>query len=402
MSQEHFDYDCKIERRGSGCIKYDALIENFGCEDLMPLWIADMDFAVDPAITSALIDRLRHPVYGYPAIPESYYNSIIEWLNHRHGMKVERKELAFVPGVVKGIAYAILHFTAKGDGVVIQPPVYTPFGRVVRGNGRRCIENPLLEREDADGNFFYDMDLESLEQLFITEKPRLMVLCNPHNPGGRQWDEQTLRRLAALCRRHNVVVVSDEIHGDLMLGGKPHIPFASVSDDAAAVSVTLGAPSKTFNIPGLVSSWMVVKNPELRRDFYEWMEVNEFSAPTFMAALGAETAYRNCEQWLGDTLEYIEGNIAYACERFASELPDVHPMRPDASFLIWLDCRNLGLTHEELFNRMISVAHVALNPGDMFGKEGRGFLRLNVALPRRELSVALDHIIDALRPTPNC
>ena len=240
------------------------------------------------------------------------------------------------------------------------------------------------------------MNLPQLEQLLVEHKPRIMILCNPHNPAGIQWDDATLRQVATLCREHGVMVISDEIHGDLMLGGRRHRPFATVSDDAAAISITLGAPSKTFNIPGLVSSWMIIKNPDIRADFYKWLKANEFDTPTLFAMVATEAAYDRSEPWLDAMLEYVQGNVD-AVERFCAEhLPQVRPMRPEASFLVWLDCRGLGLTHNELVDRFISRAHVALNTGTMFGSEGSGFMRLNVACPRSCLMEALSRLPQAL------
>ena len=240
------------------------------------------------------------------------------------------------------------------------------------------------------------MDLEGLERIFIEQKPKMMILCNPHNPVGIQWDENTLREVARLARKYGVIVVSDEIHGDLMLGGRRHVPFASVSEDAAAVSVTFGAPSKTFNIPGLVSSWMIVRNPEIRDGFYHWMEVNEFSSPFFTATIPTEAAYRCGEQWLDELLEYIEGNIDAAVDYVDRYLPMLKAIRPQASFLIWLDCRALGLSQAELERFFIDKAGLALNSGTMFGSQGQGFMRMNVALPRQSLLRALDALRAAL------
>ncbi|MDE6331182.1 MAG: aminotransferase class I/II-fold pyridoxal phosphate-dependent enzyme, partial [Muribaculaceae bacterium] len=286
---------------------------------------------------------------------------------------------------------AVNFFTQKGDGILIQPPVYHPFKMVIEGNGRRLIENPLI----AD-NGTYRMDLEGLADLVAAEKPKMMILCNPHNPIGIQWDADTLREVARICRAAGVVVVSDEIHGDLMLCGRRHIPFAAVSDDAAAVSVTLGAPSKTFNIPGLVSSWMVVKNPELRRDFYHWLEVNEFSAPPMISTIGAEAAYRNGEEWLDQMLEYVQENIEFTRDFLAREVPGVTIVEPQASFLLWVDFRGLGLSQQQLMDMLLDHAHIALNDGTMFGRQGEGFARLNIGTPRSVLAEALGKIRDAV------
>lgn len=359
----------------------------FGRHDVTPLWIADLDFAVCPDIVDALRRRLEHPVLGYSAAPDSYWEAITDWLQRRHGISVSREELTFIPGVVKGIALAINYFTNRGDKIVIQPPVYHPFKMVIEGNQRQAIANPLLN----DGET-YSMDLDGLQEIIDREHPKMLVLCNPHNPIGIQWNEETLRRLASMCHAADMVVVSDEIHGDLMLGGCRHVAFATVSDDAAAVAVTLGAPSKTFNIPGLVSSWMFVKNPQLRESFYSWLDANEFNAPTMTACIGAEAAYRHGEEWMEQMLAYVEDNINFACDYVAANIPCVKVVRPQASFLLWLDFRKLGLCQKELMDLLLDKAHLALNDGTMFGKEGTGFMRLNVGTPRKVLAEALDHI----------
>lgn len=388
-----YDFDKAIDRRGTDCVKYDGLKDVFGDDGLTPLWVADMDFEVCPAISEALNRRYSHPVFGYPRTPESYWEAVRAWLRRRHGLDVGREELAFVPGVVRAIAYAINFFTRPGDGVVIQTPVYHPFRNVTEGNGRRVIENPLIERPDG----LYDMDLEGLERIFADEHPALMILCNPHNPVGIQWDAETLRAVAALARKYGVKVISDEIHGDLMLYGQHHIPFCSVSADATAVGITFGAPSKTFNIPGLVSSWAIVRNPELRQPFYHWLEVNEFSAPTFTATVATEAAYNEGEPWLTELLEYLEGNVDATVKFVEENMPGVRAVRPQASFLVWLDFRGLGLTHDELIDGMQRKARLGLNDGAMFGKQGTGFMRLNVALPRAELMKCLSRMAEAFK-----
>lgn len=385
-----YDFDRVIDRHGTNATKYEQLDMMFGRHDVTPLWIADLDFAVCPDIMDALHKRFEHPVLGYSVATPSYWQSIISWLSHRHGIKVTREELSFVPGVVKGIALAVNYFTKKGDKVVIQPPVYHPFRMVIEGNGREALASPLK----FDGKS-YKMDLGHLREVVEREKPRMMVLCNPHNPIGIQWDEETLREVASICRKAGMVVVSDEIHGDLMLDGRRHIGFASVSDDAAAIAITLGAPSKTFNIPGLVSSWMYIKNPELRKPYYEWLEANEFNAPTLTACIGAEAAYNNGEEWLEQMLDYVAENIRFTCDYVEREIPGVSVVRPEASFLLWLDFRSLGLSQKELMDLLLDKAHVAINDGTMFGAEGTGFVRLNIGTPRKVLADALEHIRQA-------
>lgn len=388
---EKYNFDTVIDRRGTSSMKYEGLDAVFGRHDVSPLWIADLDFAVCPDIVKTLRQRLDHPILGYFACPDSYWNAVMSWLERRHGLKTEREQLAFIPGVVKGIGYAVNFFSRPGDRIVIQPPVYHPFRMVIEGNGRQVVENPLVF--DGDN---YTMDLDGLEEAIIREKPTMMILCNPHNPIGIQWSAETLARVAAICRSHGVTVVSDEIHGDLVLYGKPHIPFVDVSADARAVGITLGAPSKTFNIPGLVSSWVLVKDPELRRDFFHWLEVNEFSAPMMISALGAEVAYTHGEQWLDEMVGYVEDNIDFAVNFVDRHIPGVRIIRPQASFLLWVDFRGLGLSQNELMDLLLDKAHIALNDGTMFGAQGLGFARLNVGTPRSMLATALEQIREAV------
>ncbi len=388
---KRYDFDIVIDRHGSGSVKYDQLQTNFGTDQLIPMWIADMDFAVCPEITDALKQRVSHPIYGYAAPDESYWTSITDWLDHRHGFHVARNEITYIPGVVKGIGFAVNFFSSPGDKIVIQPPVYHPFKHVIEGNDRVVLPNPLIKTEDS-----YRMDLEGLEKIVSTELPTMMILCNPHNPIGLQWDEATLREVARIARKYNMLVVSDEIHGDLMLDGRPHIPFLACGEDAETVGVMLGAPSKTFNIPGMVSSWCVVKNPDLRQAFFNWLEVNEFNAPTFTATIATEAAYLNGEEWLDQALQYISDNIDFTEKYLSARLPRLKMVRPEASFLVWLDCRDLGLDQDHLVKMFINKAHLALNDGSMFGNEGRGYMRLNVACPRSVLTTALDHLYDAI------
>ncbi|MCM1033929.1 MAG: pyridoxal phosphate-dependent aminotransferase [Odoribacter sp.] len=389
-----YDFDTVIDRHGTCATKLDGLDAMFGRHDVTPLWIADLDFAVCPDITAALRHRLDHPVLGYSAAPCTYWQSIIDWQRRRHGFDISREELSFIPGVVKGIALAVNYFTRPGDKILIQPPVYHPFRIVIEGNDRQVVENPLVSHGSG-----YAMDIEGLAEVLAKEKPRMMILCNPHNPIGLQWDEYTLKAVARLCRETGTIVVSDEIHGDLMLEGRRHIPFVSVSDDARKVGIMLGAPSKTFNIPGLVSSWMVIKDPELRDGFYRWMEINEFNAPVLISTIGAEAAYTHGEAWLDEMLHYVQSNIEFCRGFLAENAPKVKMVVPEASFLVWLDFRQLGMPQDKLMDLMLNKAHLALNDGAMFGSQGLGFMRLNVGTPRCVLAGALQHIADAVATT---
>ncbi len=386
-----YDFDQIVDRRASGALKYDALQSLYGTTGLTPLWVADLDFAVCPDISEALKQRVEHPVFGYASTPESYWQSIIDWLARRHNFDVAREEIAFVPGVVRGVAYAINYFTNKGDKIVIQQPVYHPFKMVIEGNGRQVVNNPLRLTEKG-----YEMDLDDLRRVVETERPKMMIVCNPHNPIGIQWTAEVMCEVAKICRENGVIVVSDEIHGDLMLYGKPHIPFVDVSDDAKAITITLGAPSKTFNIPGLVSSWVIVKDETLRSDFYHWLNTNEFSSPTLFATIGAEMAYTHGEEWLNQMLEYIEETIDVVDDFLDKNIPQIKVFRPQASFLLWLDCRELKLSQTELVDLFVNKARLALNDGTMFGKEGEGFMRLNIGSPRRVIIDALQSLADVV------
>lgn len=386
-----YNFDKIIERHGTESIKYDGLKQLFGKEDLIPLWVADMDFEVCPEITASLQQRLNHHIYGYSCTDDSYWQSIIDWERNTHDFNFTRDELTYIPGVVKGIGFAVNYFTNKGDKIVIQEPVYHPFRNVAEGNGRIVLNNPLVK----DGDFF-TMDLEGLEAIFRDEHPRMMLLCNPHNPIGITWDIEILRKVDTLARRYGVVVVSDEIHADLAMFGHTHHVFASVSDDAAAVAVTLSAPSKTFNIPGIVSSWCVIKNPDLRKGFFEWLEANEFNEAPFFSTIATESAYKCGSEWLDQAKNYIENNIIAVEEYCAKHIPAIKPIRPLASFLVWLDCSALNLSHEELVDLFVNKAGLALNDGEMFGLGGNGHMRLNVGTPRKILLKALDNLKDAI------
>ncbi len=386
-----YDFDSAPQRKQTACVKYDGLTQHYGCDDLTPMLVADMDFEVLPEITDALLDRFNHRVYGYPVVTDSYRQAVTDWITDRYDHDVTTDMVTYVPGIVRGFALAVNFFTAPGDKILIQPPVYHPFKIVTEGNRRKIVENPLVRTDDG-----YTMDLDGLEKVVETERPRLMVLCNPHNPGGIQWNADTLRSVASIARRYNMTVISDEIHGDLMLDNKKHISFSSVSDDAAEVAVTFGAPSKTFNIAGLVSSWVYIKNPELREPFFKWLEVNEFNAPTFVAMTATEAAYRHGGQWLNQMNDYLTANVNAVERFFKNELPAIKPVRPDASFLIWLDCRELSLSHDRLISLFIDDAKLALNDGAMFGSEGDGYMRLNIGEPRIAIMEALARLKDAV------
>ena len=385
-----YDFDRYIERRGSGAIKYDGLKQWYGDSELLPMWVADMDFATPDFIIDALKQRLDHPIFGYTIEPERYRPSIVEWLYKRHDWKIESGWISFIPGIVKGIGMAISALLQPGDKIIIQPPVYHPFRMVAEHNGCEVVENPL--KQEVDGS--YTMDLEHLDS--IAAGCRMLILANPHNPVGILWSKETLIRLAEICSKHNIIVISDEIHSDMALWGGKHIPFASVSDKAAQCSITFGAPSKTFNIAGIVASYAVVPNSELRERFYGWMEGNELNQPNIFATIATIAAFDNGEQWRQEMISYIEGNIELVEQFCRQHIPQIKPIRPQASYLVWLDCRGLNLNHEQIVELFTKHAKLALNDGAMFGSEGSCFMRLNVGTLRAVLTTALEQLKSAI------
>ena len=386
-----YSFDKIIDRRGSGDLKHGVLQERYGRDDLLPLWVADMDFETPPFITEAIRERLNHSLFGYTVVPEELWTTIIQWVHDHHQWDIRREWLTYIPGIVKGIGMAINVFSKEGDKVIIQPPVYHPFRLTPQGNGREVVYNPL--RRLPDGN--YEMDFEQLEQA-VDERCKILILSNPHNPAGICWKEETLRRLAHFCYEHNILVLSDEIHCDMALFGHRHTPFATVSDEAAQCSITFGAPSKTFNIAGIVSSYAIVPNDTIRRRFYTWLEANELNDPPLFSPIATIAAYQQGESWRKKMLHYVEENILFVENYCKEHLPKIRPLRPEASFLVWLDCRDLGLSHSQLLDLFINRAHLALNDGVMFGPGGEGFMRMNVGTPRSILLQALLQLEQAI------
>jgi cystathionine beta-lyase len=386
-----YNFDQVIDRRGTGALKLDVLQERYGDANLLPLWVADMDFETPQFITDALKERLQHSLFGYTVEPADYWPTVIQWIQDHHQWQVERDWIQYIPGIVKGIGMAINVFVKEDEKVIIQPPVYHPFRLTPLGNHRQVVYNPLIENPDGT----YRMDFDQLAEV-ADEKCRLLILSNPHNPAGIVWDKETLRRLAHFCFEHHILVLSDEIHCDMALWGNRHTPFATVSDEAAACSITFGAPSKTFNIAGIVSSYAIVPNPQIRQKFFGWLAANEFNEPTLFAPIATIAAFRHGEEWRRQMLQYIQGNIDFVIDYCRQYIPQIKPLRPQASFLVWLDCRALGLNHQELVDLFVKKAKLALNDGEMFGQGGQGFMRMNVGSPRCVLQEALERLRQSL------
>ena len=385
-----YDFNTPIDRRGTHCVKFDALKEMYGREDLLSLWVADMDFATPDFIIDALKRRLDHPVLGYPVQYDGYWQSVVDWIRSHHGWQVEREWMRYIPGIVKGIGMVVNVFTKPGDKIIIQPPVYHPFRLVPEHNDREIVMNPLRQVGDT-----YEMDFEQLEQV-IDDKCKILILANPHNPVGITWSRDTLVRLADIAVKHNLIVISDEIHCDMALYGNKHIPFASVSENAVRCSITFGAPSKTFNIAGIVSSYAIVPDPVLREKFFAWLTANEMDMATIFAMVATEAAFTEGEEWRQQMLAHIESNIDFVDEYLKANIPEVRAIKPQASYLVWLDFSALGLPHDKLIDMLVNDARLAMNDGAMFGIGGEQHTRLNVGTQRAVLEQAMKQLKEAI------
>jgi cystathionine beta-lyase len=381
-----YNFDEIIDRSGTGALKVDALKERYGKEALIPLWVADMDFRCDDFIVDALKKRVEHGIFGYTVPSQAYYSSILDWLKEKHQWEIRQEWLSYIPGVVKGIAFAIMHFTQPNEKVIIQPPVYHPFRLIPQMQHRQLVYNSLIEE-----NGKYRMDLDGLKKI-IDSDCKLLILSNPHNPVGITWDRETLKELAEICHERNVLVLSDEIHSDMALFGNKHIPFASVSEKARENSITFMAPSKTFNIAGIVSSYSIIPNNQIRQSYYDFLHSGELDEGTIFAYTVTEAAYKHGTNWLSQLIVYLENNVRFVDDYLKKNIPSIKAFIPEASFLVWLDCRELGLNQKKLNELFVEKAGLALNDGEMFGEEGIGFMRLNIGCPRSILEKALERL----------
>lgn len=386
-----YDFDRIIDRSGTNALKYSVLKERYGRDDLLPLWVADMDFETPDFITDALRKRLDHSLFGYTSVPAELWDTIAKWVEDHHSWIVKKEWITYIPGVMKGVGSAINVFVRSDEKIIIQPPVYYPFRLVPQGNGREVVYNPLKRVEGGS----YEMDFDNLAKV-ADDKCRLLILSNPHNPAGICWSRETLERLADFCYDRGIIVISDEIHSDLALFGNRHIPFATVSDKAAGISITFGAPSKTFNTAGIVNSYAIVPDDTLRRRFFKWLDANELSEPNIFSIIAIIAAFSKGEEWRRQLLSYIEDNIRFVEDYLKENIPHIKAVRPQASFLVWLDCRKLGLDHKGLIDLFVNRARLALNDGEMFGQGGQGYMRLNVGAPRALVKQALDRLLLAV------
>ena len=385
-----WDFDEHVAREGTDCIKYDRRLETFGSKDIIPMWVADMDFKCPDFVLDSMHKRLEHEIFGYSYRPPEYYQSIINWIKSRHNWKVEREWISFCPGIVPALNFCTLAFTQPGDSIIVQPPVYFPFFSAAESHGRNLIYNRLNENEGK-----WSIDFDSLVSA-INEKTKMIIISNPHNPVGRVWSAEELNHLAEICIEKNIIIISDEIHCDLTLPGFIHTPMASLSEKIASKTVTLVAPSKTFNLAGLSTSSVIIPDPDLRKSFIRVVDNLHIGSGNIFGTVASIAAYTHGEKWLGELMHYIDDNVEYVSEYCKNMIPEIIPVKPEATYMIWLDCRKFQMQGKELQNFFIHKAGVGMNEGSAFGPGGEGFMRMNVGTTHNTVIKAMEQIEKAV------
>lgn len=391
MAEKNLDFDKIINRKNTRSLKYDFAKRRGMPEDVLPLWVADMDFETSSYIQDALIERAKHGIFGYSEVQTPYFEIVRDWLKRHHNWDIEEKWLVKTPGVVFALAMAVKTYTQYGDSVLLQLPVYYPFSEVIKDNGRKVVSNTLYLGDDNR----YHIDFEDFERKIIDEKIKLFFLCNPHNPVGRVWTKEELIKLGDICVKHGVTVVSDEIHQDFVFHGKHHV-FANLKKEFENISITCTSPSKTFNLASMMMSNIFIPNHELKRKFQNELNGAGTSQLGVMGLVACETAYSKGEEWYQAMFAYVSNNIRFVKQYVNENLPDVTMINTEGTYLVWLDFRKTGLSVSELENLIIHKAKLWLDSGRIFGKCGEGFQRINVACPRSVLKEALKRIKDAL------
>lgn len=398
-----YDFDTEISRKGTQSTKWEFIQEgetpvywertdaSLGAERVLPMWIADMDFACPQPVVDALVARAQHGIYGYTERTDTYYQSVINWMRRRHGWQIAPEWICTTPGVVPALNMLVRTFVAPGDKVLIQTPVYHPFFKAIQNNAARLLANPL-----AYENGRYCMDYADLEQKARDPQLRLAILCSPHNPVGRVWTWDELIRFGEICLEHNILIVADEIHADLIYTGYRFTPFASISQEFARRTIVCTAPSKTFNLAGLQTSNIIIPDAELRARFAQTLKSNGLFGIGVFGVVALEAAYNHGEEWLEQVLDYLEGNLCYLEDYVAQHIPQLSVVHPEGTYLVWIDCRRLGLDKRALKRLMLEEARVYLEDGYIFGSEGEGFVRMNIACPRSILVEALERIKNAI------
>ena len=389
MSERHLDFDTVIDRKGTRSLKYDFAVRRGKPENVLPLWVADMDFQTSSYITEALEDMVKHGVFGYSESEEHYFEAVQNWMERHYNWHEKESWMTKTPGIVFALAMAVKAYTQENDAVLIQPPVYYPFKEVVEDNHRRLVNNTLV----LGGDGTYTIDYEDFEKKIIEENVKLFILCNPHNPVGRVWTREELERLGEICLKHGVFVVSDEIHADFVFERK-HTVFSEVKEAYRDISMICTSPSKTFNIAGLQISNIFISNPEKATAFRRQVAAAGYSQVGLPGLVACEAAYRHGDEWLEGVLAYIKANAEFTRAYLQEHLPRVKMTKLEGTYLVWLDFRNYGLTDKELDEKILNQAGLWLDSGAVFGKCGEGFQRINIACPRKTLHQALDRLID--------
>lgn len=385
-----YNFDDPVNRNNTNCLKYDAMEAFLGIKDALPMWVADMDFKAPPFIIDAIKKRLEHEVLGYSLKPDEFYESIVDWMEKRHSWEIQKEWISFSPGVVAGFTLAIQELTKPGDKIIVQPPVYFPFFDSVNNTKRIMVENPLkLE------NGRYHFDIEDLKSK-IDSDTKMLLLCNPHNPGGSVWTKAELLEISKVCEQHNVIIISDEIHADVVYEPAKHTPFASISEWASQNTLTVLSHSKTFNVAGLTTSYVISANKVILNRYNRGLSTPHLHMGNIFGTEALIAAYDKGEEWLEQLKNYLRTNIDYVDTFFKNKHPKIKVIVPESTFLIWIDCRELGLNGKQLSELFLQKAKVAVNEGSIFGKVGEGFIRMNVGCTLSTVKKALSLIDEAL------
>jgi cysteine-S-conjugate beta-lyase len=385
-----WNFDEPAGREGTNCIKYDLREETFGVKNIIPMWVADMDFNTPDFIVESLKKRLEHEIYGYSFRPPEYFGSIISWIKSRHNWTIEKEWITFCPGIVPALNFCTLAYTQAGESIIVQPPVYFPFFSAAESHGRNLIYNRLIESEGK-----WAMDFNSLIA-GINSKTKLIIISNPHNPVGRVWTPEELNVLADICLKNNILIISDEIHCDLVLPGYVHTPVASLSEKIAENTITLIAPSKTFNLAGLSTSSVIIPNPVLRKSFNRVIDNLHVGNGNIFGNTASIAAYSNGHKWLDALLDYIDSNMEFVKDYCRKMIPEIIPVQPEATYMIWLDCRRFGMSGKDLQNFFVTKAGVGMNEGSTFGPGGEGFMRMNLGTTHQVVMRAMEQIEKAV------
>ncbi|MCC8062092.1 MAG: PatB family C-S lyase [Rikenellaceae bacterium] len=387
-----YDFDTYIDRVGTDCEKYEDLMPVFGTDKVIPLWLADMDFATADFIVEAMERRMKHPIFGYTFRPQCYYDAICGWVKRHSGWDIDPSWIAFSPGVVAGVTFGMLSCTKEGDGVVIQPPVYHPFGNTIRYNNRTVLNNPLVQDPETGE---YRIDFEDLDKKLAQAKA--FILCNPHNPTGRVFTREELLKIGEFCKKHDVTVISDEIHCDFIFKPHRHLHIASLTEDLANRTVTLIAPSKSFNVAGFSTAVAIIPNAERRAAYQAEVDKIHIENGNIFGSVALKTAYEQGDEWMECLVDYLQGNVDFVYDFMTENIPSVGCYKPESTFLMWLDFRGWGMSQQKLNRFLVQEAGLGMGDGSIYGVEGTGFQRLNVGTPRSVLERAMKQLLEAVR-----